>query len=470
MDAIAESEQQRLAAVVLQEARDRRRQPQTQYIGHDRATGRTLVRNLGGIGAEQTIPISNIQPRPGAIGRGFAGGFDRGIVKTPAGNALRRLLGDVTVLATVENNGVWEVWLGGDRKPELIATVPLQPTGVLELIGPGKRDWIVSLKYGIHAQCTIACYFGQNPTQNWSLIGLPAFAMQYRGRGFWSGYGADYDAGNFATVDDIPPERHYSGFILVPESPDLFTGVNDYLNTTFDFGQYTQIILRNFDTQVYGYSVSGGVLSKYIGRYFYTYSFSDERDTLENNYQGQTVDSGLDIRKTLTHELIRPGIQKTNEASCIRPPNQFAQVRGQYNETIYFPSEIFLEDGVIYQKSVLTGEKICDVVTGIGSEFFGTINSKVYLDYQGTEIEVGLILSGLNSVFQPGTPWPIITTATLENNSTIFVDNSKATVKRHDAAIVNNKLEYILTNEVSKPVRKMDIGTGAQVLAVACWN
>jgi hypothetical protein len=432
------------------------------YQGPDAFTGR--VRTSQG----QMPLVSNLELEPGVLGIG-ALSFDVGerrkrrYVRPP-------VQGEVTVLATVFKEGVWEVWLGGDRKPELIATVPLQPTGVLELIGPGKRDWIVSLKYGIDAQCTIACYFGQNPTQNWSLIGLPAFAMQYRGRGFWSGYGAEYEAGNFATVDDIPPERHYSGFILVHESPDLFTGVNDYLNTTFDFGQYTQIILRNFDTQVYGYSVSGGVLSKYIGRYFYTYSFSDERDTLENNYQGQTVDSGLDIRKTLTHELIRPGIQKTNEASCIRPPNQFAQVRGQYNETIYFPSEIFLEDGVIYQKSVLTGEKFCDVVTGIGPEFFGTINSKVYLDYQGTEIEVGLLLSGFNSVFQPGTPWPIITTATLENNSTIFVDNLKATVKRHDAAIVNNKLEYILTNEVSKPVRKMDIGTGAQVLAVACWN
>jgi hypothetical protein len=191
-EALAQQERDRLKALAKREKLDRRRQPYSAYYGTDGATGQARVKPLGSEGVLEVRSLSNSQPSMGQYGRGFGVGFDAGNVHKPEIEIFAKPKGDVAVLARLRvADGTWQVWLGGDRKnPLLIADrLPSRPFATLELLGSGKDDWMVSLKYGQGSQSTIGMRYGtQNSALNredWTITGSLVSRLGYMGGGFW---------------------------------------------------------------------------------------------------------------------------------------------------------------------------------------------------------------------------------------------------------------------------------------------
>jgi hypothetical protein len=109
--------------------------------------------------------------------------------------------GGVAVLARVEKDGLWQLWLGGDRKtPVLIAdNLPERPTASLELSGSGKNDWAIAIQHG----STIAMRYGRQDPQtqrvDWTITNPICSRLSYMGGGFWAANRPfAYPIGNYA--------------------------------------------------------------------------------------------------------------------------------------------------------------------------------------------------------------------------------------------------------------------------------
>jgi hypothetical protein len=207
---IQEQQEERLKAVAKQQMHDRRQQPYSIYLGTN-SEGQALVRPLGSTGVTASKALSNTQPSMGQIGRGFTGGFDTGIVRSPEVEVYGKLTGEVAILAIVRvADNTYQVWLGGNQPPRLVmGGLQNSPSAYLDLIGPGKNDWVVGVSWrqGATLETTaIAMRYGvQDPHTDWQILDNPGCQyLRYYGMGFWCSNAFNYAAFNYAASTSTP--------------------------------------------------------------------------------------------------------------------------------------------------------------------------------------------------------------------------------------------------------------------------
>jgi hypothetical protein len=176
--------------------------PTASYLGQS-DDGRSLTKSVGG----SIVPlrtIGNVQPSMGAVGRAAGGGFDPGVRIQPDQRRRRSSDdGDVTILAARIVGGTTELWLGGDRRPEKIATIASTSFNAidLELTGPLKTDWLVAIR---HNNTTAQILTGNGT--NWTVTDPRVGLLSYLGNGFWAQRIDPYraDPGQFANTTSAP--------------------------------------------------------------------------------------------------------------------------------------------------------------------------------------------------------------------------------------------------------------------------
>jgi hypothetical protein len=222
------AERQRRDAIASTARRAQTRQDQAQFFGS------------GGISASggENIPATTLSNGPVRAGQPVpmlqAGGaveYDTVSRVEPEEPINPVVSGRVIVLAYVEVNGIYQVWVGGDRKTPLkIAEVPIQiiPNqginlrGQIEVLGTGRNDWAVALQYGN----TVRMIYGlpSMDRQNWQITDPACSWLEYQGGGFWATsfvylYNTDY----YGTEIQLP-DRPRNDAILVREGYHGATG------------------------------------------------------------------------------------------------------------------------------------------------------------------------------------------------------------------------------------------------------
>jgi hypothetical protein len=179
---IEQSRQQRQQRAVEQARVADARKGATFSAGQDNNTGQPLVRAIGGA-AVPMRSLSSVQPEVGQQGRSDGRGFDSGGRIQPDRRRRSSDSGDVTVLVSRTVNGQTELWLGGDRSPVKIATIPSTSVEIaeLELTGPSKNNWIVSVKYNNSQTAQLISGDGND----WIVTDPRIKSLSYLGNGFW---------------------------------------------------------------------------------------------------------------------------------------------------------------------------------------------------------------------------------------------------------------------------------------------
>jgi hypothetical protein len=119
--------------------------------------------------------------------------------------------GDVAILAIVQvADNTYQVWLGGNQSPRLvIGGLQNSPSAYLDLIGPGKNDWVVGVTWRQGATLpttAIAMRYGvQDPHTDWQILDNPGCQyLRYYGMGFWCSNAFNYAAFNYTTSTSTP--------------------------------------------------------------------------------------------------------------------------------------------------------------------------------------------------------------------------------------------------------------------------
>jgi hypothetical protein len=243
--AIAEQERLRLSKVVERDKGDR----PSAYLGYDQASGEVLMRPLGSAGVLQRRPLTNTQPSMGQQGLGGLVGFGTQNVRVGDDEIFDAPNGEVAVLAVVQvTDDTWQIWLGGDRvNPALIIdNLPKSPSATLELLGPGKSDWIVTYRYGSKSTSTIGVRYGKEDRDknrtDWEITSPVCDILSYQGLGFWCSGAKAYSYGTWATTEAVPNPD-------MVNPPGLgYVEKSDYQHT---IGGYTTIAIEHYRTYTF---------------------------------------------------------------------------------------------------------------------------------------------------------------------------------------------------------------------------
>lgn len=265
--------------------------PTVQYLGTDGATGQARVISGSGAASVRVANHSNTQARPGDIKRGFAGGFDRGNVRSPGLQIRRRIRksGDIRILAKVLDpslgTDMCRVVVGGHVETPIDTGLIVPRTRGdyfwLENTGEGDNDFLVAY----YLETTPIGRIGiiQGDGTRWE-IDAPHPQIIHRGNGIFGTQNIAVIRFNFAGigVPAAPGARSLVGSPYNPQS--VTTEVPGYIFQVPFSDENISHTSTVFNNTASGYDFSGDSFPTYL--IINSHSFSN------NGYQ-KSIDLGV---------------------------------------------------------------------------------------------------------------------------------------------------------------------------------